>query len=338
MSQQLPNRLLSLASLLEGTQSYQASQGLGLFSAAQAPEPPKWIHVTKRFSTFLGNLELTASQEVDGWTKIYGVVSCLNSAYYGSNSQTDHAFLIGSWAKGTQVRPPRDVDLYFLLPVDVYHRFEKYAAGVNKQSALLQEVKAKLLASYPTSNIKGDGPVVLAGFTSYSVEVVPAFLYSDEERSYYVCDTKNGGSYMKTMPLHEVDAITAADGRTAGNARRLIRMLKAWQAWCSVPIKSFYLELLAIEFLDQCEWRGKGYFYYDWISRDFFKWVITKANTHLWAPGTYQMLWLGEAWKSRAESAYARAAKACEFERSNDMANAGDEWQKIYGNDIPKWV
>ncbi len=310
----------------------------GLASLGVVAETPKWSFVTPRFMAFLDNLELTAAQLADGLTKIQGVVSCLNSAYYGHNSNSANAFLIGSWAKGTRVRPPRDVDLYFLLPIDVYNRFERYGAQVSKQSALLQEVKAKLLSSYPTSTIRGDGPVVLAGFTSYNVEVVPAFLYSNDERSYYVCDTKNGGSYKKTMPLHEIDAIDAADGRNAQNVRRLIRMLKAWQTWWSVPIKSFYLELLAIEFLDQCEWRHKDLFYYDWIVRDFFKWMIVKANTHLWAPGTYDLLWLGEAWKSRAESAYSRAVKACDFERLDDMANAGDEWQKIFGLDIPKYI
>jgi len=299
-------------------------------------EAPKWIYVRKRFTSFLNNLELTDSQRKDGETKFKGVVRTLNQAYWNSNSETDHAFYIGSWAKLTRIRPPRDVDLYFLLPSEVYSRFEQYRG--NKQSALLQEVKGKLLATNPTSDIKGDGPVVLAAFTSFNVEIVPAFLYNSAERSYYVCDTKNGGSYKKTMPLHEVDAITAADARNANNARRLIRMLKAWQAWCSVPIKSFYLELLAVEFLDQCEWRKNDYFYYDWISRDFFKWMITKANTHLWAPGTYELLWLGEAWKSRATSAYARAVNACNYELANDEGNAGDEWQKIYGTDIPKWT
>lgn len=305
---------------------------------ASTEEPPKWIHVTNRFKSFLSNLELTALQEEDGWTKVYGVVSCLNFAYYGNNSKTDNAFLIGSWAKGTRVRPPRDVDLYFVLPIEVFSRFEQYATGVNKQSALLQEVKSKLLASYPSSTIRGDGPVVLAGFTSYNLEIVPAFLYNDNERSYYVCDTKNGGSYKKTMPLHEIDAINAADVRNSDNVRRLIRMLKAWQSSCTVPIKSFYLEILAIEFMDQCNWRNQDYFYYDWISRDFFKWMITKANTHLWAPGTAELLWLGDYWKSRAESAYSRAVTACDYERTNEMENAGDEWQKIFGTNIPKWV
>ncbi len=311
---------------------------MSILGGAQLTAGARWAYVTKRFETFEDELGLTPAQEADGWRKVRGVVSCLNTAYYGNNSQNDNAFLIGSWAKSTMVRPPRDVDLYFVLPFEVYQRFEQYSPWVNKQSALLQEVKSKLIATNPTSDIKGDGPVVLAEFMSYSVEVVPAFLYDNAERSYYVCDTKNGGSYKKTMPLHEVDEIEAADARNSGNVRRLIQMLKAWQMWCSVPIKSFYLELLAIEFMDQCAWRNNGYFFYDWISRDFFSWMTTKANTYLFAPGTYDLLWLGDAWKSRAESAYSRALKACAYEDANDMANAGDEWQKIYGPQIPKWV
>ncbi|WP_162878205.1 nucleotidyltransferase [Trinickia diaoshuihuensis] len=308
----------------------------------QLPPPPVvdngpgWIYVTRRFRTFLDNLALTSNQVADGQTKFGGVVSCLNAAYHGHNSETLNAFYIGSWAKQTRIRPPRDVDLYFLLPLSAYHRFQGYQG--NKQSALLQEVKAKLLQTYPRTNIRGDGPVVLVGFDSYNVEVVPAFLYDAGDRSYYVCDTKNGGRYMTTKPLHEVDAIAAADARNSNNVRRLVRMLKAWQAWCSVPIKSFYLELLAVEFMDQCPWRQNDYFYYDWISRDFFGWLISKANTFVLAPGTFELLWLGDAWKSRAETAYARAIKACQYERSNTQGAAGDEWQKIFGFDIPKWV
>lgn len=311
----------------------------GLASLATQPaDPQKWIYVTARFKTFQDNLALTASQVEDGERKYKGVVSCLNAAYWGHNSETLNAFLIGSWAKDTRIRPPRDVDLYFLLPLPVYQRFESYAQSVNKQSALLQEVKGKLLASYPSSSIKGDGPVVLAGFTSYNVEIVPAFLFNADDRSYYVCDTKSGGRYMTTKPLHEVDAIEAADVRNNCNVRPLIRMLKCWQACCSVPIKSFYLELLAIEFLDQWKYKDRSYFFYDWMCRDFFTWLVTKANSFVMTPGTWDIIWIGEAWKSRAENAGGRALKACDYERANDMLNAGDEWQKIFGTDIPRIV
>ncbi len=311
----------------------------GLSSLAAKPvEAPKWVYVTKRFQTFQDNLALTANQVEDGQTKYKGVVSCLNAAYWGHNSEIQNAFCIGSWAKDTRIRPPRDVDLYFVLPLAVYQRFEAYGSSVNKQSALLQEVKSKLLGTYWSSSIKGDGPAVLAGFTSYNVEIVPAFLYDSNDHSYYVCDTKNGGRYITTKPLHEVHAIQAADARNNHNVRRLIRMLKCWQAWCSVPIKSFYLELLAINFLDQWQYKDQSYFFYDWMCRDFFAWLITTSPSFVMVPGTWEILWIGDAWKSRAESAYGRALKACDYERANDMYNAGDEWQKIFGTDIPKFV
>lgn len=326
MTQIPPNVLQAI--IANGLASSAPTTGLGSM----------WVYVTPRFQRFLDNLTLTAIQVADGEAKFKGVVSCLNRAYFGHASESENAFFIGSWGKGTRIRPPRDVDLYFVLPASVYWRFEAYGVGVNRQSALLQEVKTRLLATYSRSAIKGDGPVVLAGFDSFNVEIVPAFLLNAEERSYYVCDTKNGGAYKKTMPWHEAEAMQMADARNNSNVRTLVRMLKCWQSYCSVPIKSFYLELLAIEFLDRWQYRHQGYFFYDWMCRDFFAWMTTKANTFLFAPGTYELLWLGDAWKSRAESAYGRSVKACDFERVNDMANAGDEWQKIFGFDIPKYI
>ena len=82
-----------------------------------------------------------------------GIVSCLNRRYYGSYSETDKSFFIGSWGKNTAIRPPRDVDLYFLLPVEVYRRFEVHLW--NRQSALLQEVKGILAAKYPVTDMSG---------------------------------------------------------------------------------------------------------------------------------------------------------------------------------------
>lgn len=358
MSQPPSNSLLSLANVLAAAESPRQGSGLaaavldsgapninsglgtlGLLQRAAAPTPvwtPTWPFVTKRFIAFMDNLALTDAQVADGITKFKGVVKTLNQAYWNSDSETEHAFYIGSWAKKTRIRPPRDVDLYFVLPIDVYNRFEQYK--VNKQSALLQEVKGKLLASYPLSNIKGDGPVVLAGFWTFNVEIVPAFVCDANDRSYYVCDTKDGGKYKTTKPLHEVDAIEWADQRNNSNVRRLVQMLKCWQAYCSVPLKSFYLELIATDFLDQWAYKDRSYFYYDWMCRDFFAWLITKANSFLIAPGTYEIMWIGDVWKSKAESAYNRTVKACEHEYYGREGDAGDEWQKVFGTDIPKWV
>jgi hypothetical protein len=310
-----------------------AAYDLGLLAAPQIPPSslPQWIAVRRRFALFNQNLLLTPLQTADASTKRAGVVSCLNRAYYSTNSTTNNCLLIGSSAKGTATRPPRDVDLYFILPPDVYYRFQQYRSP---QSALLQEVRGHLLTTNPTTQISGDRQVVAVDFETFSVEVAPAFALVGG--GYWICDAKNGGTYAKTDPLAEVYQLEAADRACAGNLRPLIRMLKAWQANCNVPIKSFHLELLATEFLGQCAWRLRDWFFFDWITRDFFQFLVQRANGLVIVPGTFEVIWLGDAWLTRAESALSRARKACDWERDNYIESAGDAWRDIFGLDVPR--
>lgn len=113
-------------------------------------------------------------------------------------------------------------------------------------------------------------------------------------------------------------------------------MLKAWQAYCSVPIKSFHLELVAAEFLAQSPWRQYNYFWFDWITRDFFAYLYARASTSIAVPGLAEWIDLGSDWQSRALTAWTRAAKACDLDQGNFVDAAGEEWQKIFGNDIPR--
>ena len=239
--------------------------------------------------------------------------------------------MIGSWGKGTSIRPPRDIDLYFLLPVNVHHRFQVYFG--NRQSALLQEVKKVLADTYPETDMRGDGQVVVVKFDSFDVEVAPAFLLTNGR--YWICDTHDGGSYKETDPWAEVRQLESADQTNSRNLRPLIRMLKAWQDYCSVPIKSFQLELVATDFLAQSLWRYRDFFWFDWITRDFFAYLYGRANTFVFVPGTLEPIFLGDEWQSRTESAYWRAEKACHYEEHNFVAAAGEEWQKIFGIQIP---
>ena len=215
-----------------------------------------WTAVRARFRGLHVNLLLTQAQLDDGRTKHSGVRKCLNRHYFGSQSETANSFLIGSWAKDTRVRPPRDVDLYFVRPVEVYHRFQSNTG--NRQSALLQEVKNILLQTYTTTTMSGDGQVVIVRFNTINVEVVPAFLLDDGR--YWICNTHDGGSYKVTDPMAEAAYIETTHNATNSNLRWVIRMLKAWQANCSVLIKSFQLELLASEFFFAIAMARSGFF------------------------------------------------------------------------------
>lgn len=293
-----------------------------------------WAGVTARFRGFHDNLALTQDQIVDGITKHRGVCQCLNRHYYNSASDTANALLIGSWGKDTRMRPPRDVDMLFVLPVDVYHRFQGYAG--NRQSALLQEVKGVLERTYPSTAMRGDGQVVMVRFNTINVEVAPGFALQSGQ--YWICDTNGGGRYKATDPDAELDHINKIHGANNYNLRPIIKMLKAWQSHGAVPIKSFHIELLAAEFLAQSSWRQNGWFYYDWFMRDFFYFLYYKANTTLYAPGTYEAMPLGNDWQSRVEAAYRRALKACEYEYIDWIKEAGEEWQKVFGPQIPQTV
>lgn len=290
------------------------------------------MSVATRFETFLSNIALTPAQKDAGTERRESVVERLNSNYWNSSSKTNNSIFVGSWAKQTRIRPPRDVDVLFKLPWSVYTRFEGRTG--NKQSQLLQEVKGVLAAKFGATAIKGDGPVVIIPFTSYSVELIPAFAFDDGR--YYISMTDNGGRYKSADYHAEETYIKDSDTATKGNTRELIRMMKAWQGYCSVPIKSFWLEIIAAEFLSSWEHKGKSRMWYDWMVRDFLAHLKGRRFGTIYAPGTYESMPLGEAWYSKASMAYDRAKKACELE-ATDAPAAGDEWQKIFGTDIPKY-
>lgn len=291
----------------------------------------RWVFVRQRFQTLLSNLSLTVTQVDDGETKYEGVVDCLNRGYWGVSSEAAHRILVGSWGKATQVRPPRDIDVLFVLPRATYQRFQQRTG--NRQSQLLQEIRDVLRQTYSTTEIRGDGQVVVIPFNTYTVEVAPVFIR--EGGGCLISDTNDGGRYKYIDPAAEIVALQTADRRFNGNVRKLTRILKQWQRYCNVPIKSFHIEAVIMEMLATRAYGGSDEFWFDWLVRDFFKHLISRANGWFFMPVTNEVIYLGDEWLSRVQSAYARALKACDHEYNNDGILAGQEWQKIFGTEIP---
>jgi hypothetical protein len=300
--------------------------------ALPMPAPPTpWRFVRQRFTRALDNLKITEDQAQDGRTKLKGVVACLNRAYWDISDGRANRVLIGSWAKQTRTRPPRDVDLLFILPVEVYYRFQQRQGNI--QSQLLQELRDIIRITYPPTDIRGDGQVVVVRFNTYQVEVAPAF--HRQGGGYLACDTNGGGCYKHVDPAAELAAFTAADTTYNGNVRKLTRLLKQWQRHCTVAIKSFHLEALAKGVLPTINYGGADEFWFDWIVRDAFGHLTRCGNDTFVMPGTGEVISVGDEWRSRAISAYDRAVKACGYEYNNQEYLAGIEWQKIFGPMIP---
>ena len=117
-------------------------------------------------------------------------------------------------------------------------------------------------------------------------------------------------------------------------------MLKQWQRYCDVPIKSFHIEALVMETLAQHFYGNGDEFWFDWLVRDVFAHMARRADehAHFSMPVTGEIINLGAAWVSKVQSAQARSSKACDFERDERDEAAGEEWQKIFGSMIPKTV
>jgi hypothetical protein len=302
--------------------------------AAASPSVVRWQFVTRRFTKLLGDLAVTQQQGTDGKTKRAGIRACLNRHYWNTASDTANSVLVGSWGKQTRVRPSRDIDILFLLPPSIYHQFQQRSG--NRQSQLLQEVKDVLARTYSQTTMRGDGQVVVVPFNTTPVEIAPGFRCTDG--SIIVCDTNNGGRYKTSTAEAELADLNASDTRWNGNTRALARLMKRWQRECNVPLKSFQLERLAVEFLQVWPHSHQDAFYYDWMVRDFLACLISRANDHIIMPGTGEFVWLGNDWLTRAQTAHRHAVSACDNERDNLEVSAGYEWQEIFGSAVPVFV
>lgn len=288
-----------------------------------------------KFSRFLRNLELTETQRNQAISRHQSLRKNLEVEFEGAST-----FIGGSYAKNTAIRPPTDLDIMLLLPYSIYDRYSGFGyllSSRNAQSELLQEVKRRVGKYYKTSYLRADGQVVVINFVNGPyVEIVPCF--KDEgffATRYIIPNTNSGGSWQKVDPDGEKKAISDSNKLTNGNTTRLIKMLKAWQVNCNVPLKSFHLEILAQKFLKDYEHRDKTTIYFDWMTRDFFNWLYSNCYEYMsntiQHPSTGEIIEIGNGYKSKALSAYNRAVKAIKYGEEYPYS-ALSEWQKIFGS------
>lgn len=279
---------------------------------------------------FVSDLQLTDNQKSDGYAKAFNIGKALQKAYYGDTDDLPPYALVGSWGKQTQVRPPRDLDMFFVLPWQEKVRFD--ARTGNVQSQLLQEVKDVLAKPYSQTTMRGDGQVVVVAFNTITVEVVPVFRLVTGQ--FVMPDTNGGGQWKTVDPAAQIAKIDNADKALNGNVRAMSQIMKLWKYEKNVPLKSFVIELLMADFLLQ---RGSGHYdtyWYDFYVRDFLWFLKQKANQFIVIPGTGDLYFLGDAWLSRTQTAYDCALQACKYEYDDFKILAGEEWQKIFGNRI----
>lgn len=289
-----------------------------------------WNYVIPHFSNFLENINLTDLQHDDALTKANSIGKCLFSNYYEGEYNPIYTWIVGSYGKRTAIRPTTDVDLLFFLPIDKFNQYNNYIW--NGQSALLQEVKQILQNTFPKTDMRADGQVVVVAYKTYKFEVVPAFLIN---QNVVICHTNNGGSWKTIYPLQEIQRLEYIDQLSKGSLRMLIKYLKNWKRENNVDIKSFEIELTACSFM-QSWWSCYGYrisnpiFWHDWMVRDYFNYLSNCL--YVSCPFTNDFFLIDQSCRNKASIAYNESLNACYYEYYNMDQEAKDSWKNIFGN------
>jgi hypothetical protein len=280
------------------------------------------------FSEFLANLAVQNSETI---SLRYGeLTAALNKRFRDTESKTANTIQVGSFGRNTGINGISDLDMLYIMPKA---EWETYQDG--KQLKLLQDIKAAILSRYPSTDVRVDRLVVTVTYTDFHVEVQPVF--EQDDGSFLFPDTDGDGRWRTTKPREEMEAISEMNDAKNRNLKRLCRMVRAWKNKHGQAMGGLLIDTLAYNFLDSTnEYDEKSYLYYDWLSRDFFKYLSELPEQDRYAaPGSGQHVKVKKKFHRKAKKAYRLCLEAIEAEKT-DRVN--DKWKKVYGRPFPARV
>lgn len=292
------------------------------------------MSVSENFKTFCSNLRMSAQTVSDVQYRCKRITSQLNWDFRRLNSDTAYSYYAGSYGRGTAIHVS-DIDMIIELPYSVYQQYHQHLG--NGQSALLQAVRDSVKNTYSTTHISGDGQIVQINFNDgICFELVPGFIKPDKI-SFIYPDANYGGRWRSTNPRAEINSLKTADSLWKKNLRRLCRMARAWKDKWSVPIGGLLIDTLAHNFLTQWEHRDKSFIFYDWMSRDFFYYLLGQNQSQLYwlAPGSNQQVTRKGVFEHKARQCYNLSLEAINYEQNGYNASAKQKWREIYGTKFP---
>ena len=243
------------------------------------------MQVKDDFNEFISNLQIDNFDDIN--TSLEGIAKKLNQKYY-DNSTTDNYLMVGSMGRNTSIKGESDIDVIYELPDEVFERFDDYES--NGQSQLLNEIRDVLKEKYPSTDIKGDGQVVVISFTKYKIELVPGF--KQDNNSYKYPDTHDSGSWKITKPILEIEEANNMINNTS-TYRDICQMIREWKANNGVTICGLLIDTLIKDFLDnnpEYKWKSKSDYYE--LLKSVFKYLSDQdENRKQWnAMGSNQII------------------------------------------------
>ncbi|HEX4418389.1 MAG TPA: CBASS oligonucleotide cyclase [Kofleriaceae bacterium] len=220
--------------------------------------PKQWSVVTmtnvrSAFDEFLQHLELTEVEQDTASRQQNDLRARIRDELGG----VDRDVLVGSYARGTAIRPLNDIDVFLVLDPSVHS-----ARHHKEPTHILDRLRTALQACYPPPGpririrIQGRSVNIEFSRTEIGYDIIPAFSLTPDgtnvEGMIYEIPDRDRQSWIKTNPERHRQECVSANARAGGMLNRLIKAAKYWNsAQCDAngdkPVRSFHLEVMAYE-------------------------------------------------------------------------------------------
>lgn len=289
--------------------------------------------IIQSFQKLRSNLEISGLQSATVSTRQNNVRAAVENGLDVKDS-----FLTGSYSRSTMIAPlaEADIDVFVVLDAKYFHN---YADGKNGgQAGLLDLVKRTLKKTYTeTPDISRSGQAVTIRFTDFNVDVVPGFYRNGGG---FLIPNSINNNWISTDPKKHVQLVAEANAAHNADFVPLIKMIKGWNRRHSSFFRSFHIEVLALQILNNVSITdfpsGVRFFF------DKARAAIAQKNPDPAGYGDDVGSYINSKEKidegtAKLQLAFDRAVKAEEFARKQNVEAAVDMWRKVFDHYFPAY-
>ena len=240
---------------------------------------------------------------------------------------------IGSFGNGTSIRGYSDVDYMASIP---------WKSLSSNSTTSLTKLRNSLAERFPNTGVRISCPAVVVPFGSKAketTEVTPGG-YMRTEGGFKIYDIPDcAGGWMNASPDAHNGYVRDIDTKLSYKVKPLIRFIKAWKYFQSVPISSFYLELQVAKYASD----ETSIVYSIDVKRVFAlldRLELARITDPMGVSGYIspcKSVVDLEISKSKLSTALTRATKAREAEQAGNIKDAFDWWGKLYAYKFPSY-
>jgi len=298
----------------------------------------KDLTVEQSFHKFLTNLNPTDKQRERIQKSRDSIDSLLlNDPKIHLNTRKQISFLTGSYSRNTIIRPIDDIDLY----VRIHYR--KHAEDQSPMSVLRLMAQAIRRRYSGNSKVDVDAPCIVVQFWGYKFEVVPAYGH-EEDSDLYSVPAPGSKEWMQCYPNVPNKWLSSCNHINDSYFIPIIKMLKHWNRYNKVGLKSFHIELLTSRvFTEQTNIYSYPQGILDWMYC-VKSWLDEKDHPFMLEPGKsyafvddylYEKPFRIRVARNRLEKGLKKAQTAWNLYQKGKFKSAKNIWHHMFGSKFP---